>query len=151
VAYCLPAPDRGWPRAVEIRGGDRPKFEEISMENVTRIRDEGQTLRVPTGKVLGIVNTRAELETVAEPLRSAGFNKITTICDEEGVHLLERVSTFFFSDMEEWVLNRHIDELKADHIILGIETPSERVDEAVDIAKQHGARRLVHFGLMTVA
>jgi hypothetical protein len=134
----------------EVRVGDRPNFEEISVENVTRIRDEGQTLSMPTGKVLGIVNTRAEFEAVAQALRSAGFNKITTLCGEEGVQLLERVGTFFFSDAEERVLNRHIDELKADHIVIGIETPSDRVDEAVGIATQHGARRLVHFGLMTV-
>jgi hypothetical protein len=134
----------------EVRVGDRPNFEEISVENVTRIRDEGQTPSVPTGKVLGILNTRAELETVAEALRSAGFNKITTICDEEGVQLLERVSTFFFSDAEERILKRHIDELKAGHIVIGIETPSERVDEAVSVATQYGARHLVHFGLMTI-
>jgi hypothetical protein len=120
------------------------------MENVKRIRDQGQTLSVPTGKVLGIVNTQAEFEAVVQALRSAGFNKIAAICGEEGVQLLERVNTFFFSDLEERVLNRHIDELNAGHIIFGIETPSERVDEAVEIATQHGARRLVHFGLMTV-
>ena len=120
------------------------------MENVKRIRDEGQTLSVPTGKVLGIVNTQAEFEAVVQALRSAGFDKITTICGDEGVQLLERVNTFFFSDLEERVLKRHIDELKSGHIIIGIETPSERVDEAIDTATQHGARRLVHFGLITV-
>jgi hypothetical protein len=52
--------------------------------------------------------------------------------------------------LEERVLNRHIEELKAGHIIVGIEAPSDRVDEAVSIATQHGARRLVHFGLMTI-
>jgi hypothetical protein len=66
------------------------------------------------------------------------------------VQLLERVSTFFFSDMEERVLNRHIEELKSGSIIVGIESPSDRVDEAVRVAKQHGARRLVHFGLTTI-
>jgi hypothetical protein len=40
--------------------------------------------------------------------------------------------------------------LKAGNIIVGIETPSDRVDEAVSVATEHGARRLVHFGLMTV-
>ena len=43
-----------------------------------------------------------------------------------------------------------VEELKAGHIIIAIETPSERLDEAVKIASQNGARRLVHFGLMTV-
>jgi hypothetical protein len=120
------------------------------MANVERIRDQGQTLSVPTGKVLGIVNTRPELEAVAEALKVAGFKNVTTISGEEGVQLLERVGTFFFSDLEERVLNRHIDELKAGRFIIGIETPTDRVDEAVAIATQNGARRLVHFGLLAV-
>jgi len=115
-----------------------------------RIRDEGQTLGIPVGKVLGIVNTRAELDDVVRALKSAGFHTITAIWGEEGVQLLDRVSIFFFSDMEERVLNRHIEELKAGHIVIGIETPSDRVDEAISVAEQHGARRLVHFGLLTI-
>jgi hypothetical protein len=115
-----------------------------------KIRDEGQTLGVPVGKVLGIVDTRAEFDDVVQALRSAGFDTITAISGEEGVQLLERVSTFFFSDLESRVLNRHIEELKAGHIVIGIETPSDRVEEAVSIAEQHGARRLVHFGLLAI-
>jgi hypothetical protein len=115
-----------------------------------RIRDEGQTLGPPTGKVLGIVDTRAEFDNVVWALRSAGFDKITAICGEEGIQLLERVNTFFFSDLEDRVLARHIEELKAGNIIVGIEAPSDRVDEAVTVAAQHGARRLIHFGLMTI-
>ena len=53
-------------------------------------------------------------------------------------------------DMEKRILERHVEELKAGHIIIAIETPSERLDEAVKIASQNGARRFVHFGLMTV-
>lgn len=115
-----------------------------------KIRDEGQTLGVPVGKVLGIVDTRAEFDDVVQALRSAGFDTITAISGEEGVQLLERVSTFFFSDLESRVLNRHIEELKAGHIVMGIETPPDRVEDAVSIAEQHGARRLVHFGLLAI-
>lgn len=115
-----------------------------------RIRDEGQTLDVPTGKVLGIVDTRAEFDDVVQALRGAGFNKITAIWGEEGVQLLERISIFFFSDMEERVLNRHIEELKAGHIVIGIEAPSARVVEVRRVAEQHGVRRLVHFGQLTI-
>lgn len=48
--------------------------------------------------------------------------------------------------MEERVLTRHIEELKAGHIIVAIQAPADHVDEAVDVASQNGARRLVHFG-----
>jgi hypothetical protein len=118
--------------------------------NVEKIRDEGQTLSYPTGKVLGIVDSRAVLDGLARAMGSAGFAKIKVLSGEEGVNLLERSEGFFFSDMEERVLARHIEELKAGHLIIAIETPSDRLDEAVTIASQNGARRLVHFGWATV-
>jgi hypothetical protein len=117
----------------------------------TRIQDEGQTLATPTGKLLGIVESRANLETLSANLKNAGFAKTEYLVGDEGVALLERVDGFFFSDMEDRVLARHIDELKAGHIIIAIETPSDRVDEATRIAAEHGARRLVHFGPMTIS
>lgn len=114
--------------------------------NVKKIRDEGQTLTAPTGKVLGIVDTRDEFDVLIQALAKAGFNKVEALFGEEGVALLERVDSFFFSDMEDRVLKRHIDELKAGHIIVTIQAQADRADEAVDVASQNGARRLVHFG-----
>ena len=114
------------------------------------IRDEGQTLGTPTGKLLGIVETRANLEALASSLKAAGFAKTEFLVGEEGVALLERVGQFFFSDMEDRVVARHIEELKAGHKIVAIEVPSDRVDEATRIASEQGARRLVYFGRMTV-
>jgi hypothetical protein len=108
-------------------------MEDVSM-GFERIRDEGQTLGVPTGKVLGIVDTRAEFDDVVRASKNAGFHTITAIWGEDGVQLLDRVGTFFFSDLEERVLIRHIEELKAGHIIVGIEAPSDRVDEAGGVA-----------------
>ena len=118
--------------------------------NVERIRDEGQQLRSPTGKVLGIVETRADYEKLVPALKAAGFDRIESLFGDDGVQLLERVGGFFFSDMEERVLARHIDELKAGHMVVLISTPSDRVDELTEIAARNGARRLVHFGLMAV-
>lgn len=117
---------------------------------VDRLRDEGQSLGPPTGKVLGIVDTRAEFDDLARVLESSGFNQLEALWGDKGVNLLERINTFFFSDMEDRVLKRHIDELKAGRFILLIQVPSNRVDEAVRLASEHGARRLVHFGLSTV-
>lgn len=111
-----------------------------------RIRDEGQALTVPTGKVLGVVDTREQFDVLMGALRTAGFDKVEALCGEEGVSLLERVDNFFFSDMEDRVLKRHIEEMKAGHIIVAIQAPGDRVDEAVSVASQNGARRLVHFG-----
>jgi hypothetical protein len=117
---------------------------------VTQIHDEGQTLSVPGGKVLGTADTRAVFDETAQALKAAGFEEIEALSGQEGIDLLERIHTFFFSDMEDRMLANHIEELKADHIIMLIATPADRVDEAVSIATQHGAHCLVHFGLATV-
>lgn len=115
-----------------------------------RIRDEGQTLSPPTGKLLGILDTRADFDNVVRAMKDAGLTSIEALCGEDGVNLLERVHTFFFSDMEERVLQRHIEELQAGRIIALIKVPADRIDEAVEIATRNGARRLVHFGFTTV-
>ena len=117
---------------------------------ITKIRDEGQTLKPPSGKMLGIVETRANLEALANSFKAAGFTKSEYLVGEEGVALLERVDGFFFSDMEDRVLARHIEELSAGHKIVAIEVPSDRVEEATRIASENGARRLVYFGPLTV-
>jgi hypothetical protein len=118
--------------------------------SVTQIRDKGQTLSVPRGKVVGIANTRALFDEAVQALKAGGFEEIEALWGQEGVNLLERIHTFFFSDMEDRMLSNHIEELKADHIIMLIETPTDRVDEAVRIASGRGAHCLVHFGLATV-
>src|SRR5262245_66404118 len=117
---------------------------------VTQIRDKGQTLSVPRGKVLGTADTRAIFDETAQALKAAGFDEIEALSGQEGIDLLERIHRFFFSDMEDRMLANHIEELKADHIIMIIATPADRVNEAVSIASQHGAHCLVHFGFATV-
>lgn len=73
--------------------------------DVTNVQDEGQKLRYPTGKVLGIVDTRAEFDSLVAALEGAGLNKVEALFGEDGVALLERVGTFFFSDMEDTSTN----------------------------------------------
>jgi hypothetical protein len=126
-----------------------PETKEMLMA-VQRIRDEGQTLSPPTGKLVGIIDTRADFDKVVRAVQIIGPISIEALCGEEGVNLLERVNTFFFSDMEDRVLQRHIEELKAGHIVALIKVPEDRIDEAAKIATQNGARRLVYFGFMTV-
>ena len=121
-----------------------------SVMNVETIRDEGQKLRYPTGKILGIVDSQTVLDGLARAMENAGFTSIQVLSGEEGVSLLERSERFFFSDMEDRVIARHIEELKAGHLIIAIKAPSNRVDEAVTLATENGARRLVHFGWATV-
>ena len=116
---------------------------------VERIRDEGQIIQTPRGKLLGVVDSQTEFDRLVQALTGAGF-KARTLCGEEGLQLLERLDQFFFSDMEERVLRRHIEELKAGHVVVAIETASNRLDDAVRIATENGARGLVHFGHVAV-
>src|SRR5262245_25864490 len=110
---------------------------------VKQIHDEGQRLRYPTGKILGIVDKPADVYRLARSLESAGLRNIEEISGAEGVHLLERINrSFFFSDAEEEALARHVEEVKAGHLIIAIEVPSDRVDEAVRVASRNGARQL---------
>src|SRR5262249_55415326 len=98
---------------------------------VTQIRDKGQTLSVPSGKVVGTADTRAIFDDVVQALKARGFEKIEALSGQEGVNLLERIHTFFFSDMEDRMLAHHIEDLKADYIVMLIEAPTDRVNEAV--------------------
>ena len=114
------------------------------------IRDEGQTLPPPRSKVLGVVNTREQADRVASALNKAGFGSVTAVHGEDGVNLLERFEGFFFSDAEQPILQRHIAELKAGRVIIAIPTESSRASDAAQIAEEHGAHFLVHFGALTV-
>lgn len=118
--------------------------------SVEPIQDHGQTPKTPTGKLLGIVDKADDLPKIATALNRAGFDKIQSLEGEDGINLLERVSTFFFSDMEERVLHRHIEELRAGNTIIAIETDRDRSEEAARIATENGARRMVHFGQLAV-
>src|SRR4029078_7877884 len=114
------------------------------------IPDKGQKLAPPLGKVLGVVDTQKQLDEVTTALQKAGFPKVTAVKGEDGINLLERFEGFFFSDAEEPVLMRHIDELKAGHFIFAVVASGDRVNEMAEIASRHGARFLVHFGFATV-
>jgi len=118
--------------------------------SVEPLSDQGQTLNYPKGKVLGIVDTQTQFNEVVAALKKAGFDQIAALHGDDGVQLLDRASGFFFSDLEERVLERHIQELKEGRYIIAVQTAADKAQEAAQIATQHGARRLVHFGLLTV-
>lgn len=111
-----------------------------------KIHDEGQKLPPPLGKVLGVVDTRQQLDEVVAALQGAGFDEVSAIHGEDGVSLLERLDGFFFSDADEPVLKRHIEELKAGHYTFAVKTSGSDADDVAEIASNHGARFLVHFG-----
>jgi len=70
--------------------------------------DHGQSLAPPAGKVIGFIDGQAEYEAFAEAVRAAGFpaTKITSLCGEDGIRLLQRLKneSFFFGDSEDNVI-----------------------------------------------
>jgi hypothetical protein len=139
-------PSRAEPRLIRRSSLQR----KVNSMSVKKIHDDGQKLGIPSGKVLFVVDSRAEFDQVVRGLESAGIKNIEYLVGEEGLHLLERIHTFFFSDSEEPVLQRHIEELKAGHGVVAFEAESNQIEKAVDIASNNGARFIVHFGLLAI-
>jgi hypothetical protein len=119
--------------------------------SVEPMSDQGQTLGYPSGKVVGVVDTQGQFDEVVAALKRAGFDSIRALHGADGLQLLERVDTFFFNRPVERVLERHIQELQQGHFIFSVETPSSQAQEAANIASEHGARSLVHFGFLTLS
>lgn len=117
---------------------------------VEQIRDVGQALEVPEGKVVGVVGSRADFDEVVRALREAGFGEIESLHGQDGIQLLERAQGFYFSDSEDRLLERHLQELEEGHYLFAVSTPSERAEEASEVAARHGAYSLVHFGTWTI-
>lgn len=98
-----------------------------------------------------MVETQGQFDEVVAALKRAGFDSIQALQGADGLQLLERVDTFFFNRPVERVLQRHIQELQQGHFIFSVETPSSRDQEAANVASEHGARFLVHFGFWTLS
>lgn len=118
--------------------------------SVEIIRDEGQKLPPPTGRVLGVVDSRKQLDEVAAALKQAGFDKVTVVHGDDGVKLLERFEGVFWGDAEGPILRRHLDELRKGHGVFAVQTASDQAAKVAEIAARHGARFVVHFGFAVV-
>jgi hypothetical protein len=119
------------------------------MSGIT-IKDEGQLLPPPRGRLLGVVPALKSFEQLAGGLAAAGFSSSRALAGQDGISLLERAEQFFFSDLEDRVLAKFIQELTAGRVIFSVEVPSQQLDEARRIASEHGAQRMVYFGQITV-
>ena len=68
-------------------------------------------------------------------MNGAGFSdaKITILFGEEGLHLLQRLEGFFFSDAELGLIKFSEQQLRLGHYGLGVQVESR--DEAVHVAE----------------
>ena len=116
--------------------------------SVEPMRDEGQRLPPPNGRVIGAVATKATLDEAVSALRTAGFEKIEVLNGPDGIELMKRLrGVFFLGDDETSIIERNITELEQGHYIIAIHATSESVKRAAEIAASHGVRSLTHFGM----
>jgi hypothetical protein len=113
--------------------------------------DRGQTLTTPAGKVIGFLDSKVEFEAFADALSAAGYpaKTTTTLCGEDGIHLLKRLRehSFFFGDSEDSIIQLSIRELEQGHYAVAIEvTNHQQAVEIVSLAEPHGGHRFTYFG-----
>ncbi len=114
--------------------------------------DHGQMLATPTGKVVGFLDSKAEYDSFAAAVQSAGIptTNVTSLFGEDGLQLLERQKehSFFFGDSEDSVIHQSILELGHGHYAVAVDV-SDRVQalQIVKLAVQHGGHGLRYFGL----
>ncbi len=114
------------------------------------VHDVGQNVTSPVGKLIGVIDKERQFDDVVKILNDSGIHDINAYWGEEGVHLLERLHGFYFSDAEEHVFQRHVDELKEGHYIIAAHVPWRDAEDVADLMALHGARYLVHFGYAAV-
>ena len=113
--------------------------------------DHGQQLAAPAGKVIGFIDGKAEFEAFAAAVRAVGFpaSKITSLCGEDGIRLLERLKkdNFFFGDSEDSVIQLSIRELGQGHYAAAVEVADhQQAVQIASLAKPHGGHSFTYFG-----
>ena len=115
------------------------------------VADHGQTLAPLAGNIMGFMDSKAASEAFADAVRAAGFpaSTITSLCGEDGIHLLQRLkkNSFFFGDAEDAEIRLGISELRQGHYAVEVHVADH--NQAVQIArlaKQHGGHGFCYFG-----
>lgn len=117
--------------------------------SMTRMKEAPKELTPLIGRVIGFVDTEADLQAILQALEAAGFAK-TTVAVFQGAHgirCLEQLRTEISSDDEKDVIDSCLEELRSGHI--GIELEVENQDQArliAETAAQFHARHFTYFG-----
>ena len=119
---------------------------------VTPTTDHGQMLSSPAGKVIGFLDSKAEYDSFAAAVQSAGFptTSVTSLFGEEGLQLLARLkeNNFFFGDSEDSLIHQSILELEHGHYAVAVDVSDrEQALQMVGLAVQYGGHGLRYFGL----
>lgn len=116
------------------------------------LRDEGQILPHLRGMLIGVLNTRQELDAAVAAINAAGIpnSEMIVLHGEDGLNLVERFQSgsAYFSDGPEKLFSRDKSVLAEGKYVLGISVKGgEQARELAALAKQHGGHGFAHFGM----
>ena len=115
--------------------------------------DHGQRLDLPSGKLIGFIDTKAGLEAFAKSLQANGIasSKLTSLFGDDGVRLLERSKkgTFFFADSEDSILPLGIKQLREGHYMVAVDVQDhDQAAQIAELATPHGGHGFNYFGAL---
>ena len=104
----------------------------------------------PFGKVIGIVESRDQLQAVTAALSALGVQDIEVLDGAAGIKNLnseqDAVANCFLGDMEADMVHRYLEAVKHGQIVFAAVVEPEVADEAAEAVKAQGATELAHFG-----
>lgn len=116
------------------------------------LRDEGQTLSPLNGLLIGVLDTREQVNTAVAALNGTGLpnSELILLHGEDGINLIERFdnSTFYFSDGPHKLTRRDKSVLAEGKYVLAIKVEhGDRARELAKLMKEHGGYGFAHFGM----
>jgi precorrin-6B methylase 2 len=104
-------------------------------------------------RVTGIVETRERLDALAGALEKVGVRQIEVMAGEGGEAYLDHkehssvaLLSFIFGDVETETLPHYLEAVKQGRFVFAVSVDSENAALVAQVAKDHGAENVVHFG-----
>ena len=124
------------------------------MERTHRMNMQTATIdRAPErdlyGKLIGVIQSRHQVETLCESLQAIGIREIEILDGPTGVTQVEKwkgsVSQYFFGDMEDKMLRSYLNAVTNNLIVFAAVVDSDNANDAAEKAKTNGATGVTHF------
>jgi len=116
------------------------------------LKDENQLLPQLRGMVIGVLDTRQDVDAAVSAIKAAGIadSEMILLHGEDGINLIERFQSrsSYFSDCPEQLFRRDKSVLAEGKYALAINVDGgEQARKLAALAKQHGGHGFVHFGM----
>ena len=116
------------------------------------LNDEGQTLGKLDGRLIGVLNTRRQVDAAVSALHGAGIpdSDLILLHGQDGINLIQRFKKehWFFSDVPASIFARDTSVLAEGKYVLGIKVPNgRRAREIAALMKEDGGHGFMHFGM----